>query len=198
MLATDLSGETHLFASVGGRGKASQHAKKSPRKGKSGRQMALPFKNSVWCAWRDSGDSFQGAKPCGRKQKGGVELRGARRHLGKAQSKQSVVTTRWYLHYRLSRPTPWRHQQDGLTAEVPKPGGRCRSALWERALLPQSLLSQTVVRRCEPIQPSCTVDPGLCECLPSVAAAADKNAASPHCVSSSPGSQPCCFRKLCG
>ncbi|KAL7863065.1 hypothetical protein SRHO_G00120490 [Serrasalmus rhombeus] len=88
---------------------------------------------------------IEGAKPCGRKQKGGVELRGARRHLGKAQSKQSVVTTRWYLHYRLSRPTPWRHQQDGLTAEVPKPGRRCRSALWERALLPQSLLSQVLL-----------------------------------------------------
>ncbi|KAL7863066.1 hypothetical protein SRHO_G00120500 [Serrasalmus rhombeus] len=59
------------------------------------------------------------------------------------------------------------------------------------------LNTQTVVRRCEPIQPSCTADPGLSECLPSVAAAADKPAASPHCVSSSPGSQPCCFRKLC-
>lgn len=34
MLATDLSRETHFFQSVGGRGKASQHAKKSPRKGR--------------------------------------------------------------------------------------------------------------------------------------------------------------------
>lgn len=50
----------------------------------------------------------------------------------KAQSKQSVVTTRWYLHYRLHRPTPSPHQQNGLTAEVPKLGGHCCSALWER------------------------------------------------------------------
>ncbi|TSK28145.1 hypothetical protein Baya_2332 [Bagarius yarrelli] len=62
--------------------------------------------------------------------------------------------------------------------------------------LQASLSDQTVVGRCEPIQPSCTADPGLSESLPSVAAASDEPLASPHCVSSSPGTQPYCFRPL--
>ncbi|KAF7707459.1 hypothetical protein HF521_018677 [Silurus meridionalis] len=68
-----------------------------------------------------------------------------------------------------------------------------RHLSWE-CCEPQPPSVQTVVRRCEPIQPSCTADPGLSECLPSVAAASDEPLASPHCVSSSPGTHPYCFR----
>lgn len=79
------------------------------------------------------------------KAEGGVELRGAHRHLGRPRANNLSWKQDGYLHYRLSRPTPWRHQQHGLTAEVPKPGGRCHTTLWKLVLAPRSLLSQVLL-----------------------------------------------------
>lgn len=82
------------------------------------------------------------------KAEGGGELRGAHHHLGRPRANNLLWKQDGYLHYRLSRPTPWRHQQHELTAEVPKPGGRCLTALWKLVLAPRSLLSQVLLITC--------------------------------------------------
>lgn len=79
------------------------------------------------------------------KAEGGVELHGAHHHRGRPRANNLSWKQDGYLHYQLSRPTPRRHQQHGLTAEVPKPGGRCHTALWKLVLAPRSLLSQVLL-----------------------------------------------------